>query len=152
LRDKILDTKLSDAALTPERKKSLGAFYTDAAVVDFLIGWVLRYPRVRVMDPACGDGRFLEALGSKGVKQVIGCDLSAGAIAQAERRLATLPCAPDLVVADFFTLAPDHIPPVDAVVGNPPFVRYQRFDDGSRRLALASALRMGVRLVRSTST
>jgi hypothetical protein len=60
------------------------------------------------------------------------------------RSVRGMPCELELVNGDFFAWPPVSVGRVDAVVGNPPFVRYQRFDDTSRKLALASALRVGV--------
>jgi hypothetical protein len=56
-----------------------------------------------------------------------------------------------LTCADFFEMpSPDdllsNMPLFDAVVGNPPFIRYQQHAGDIRRLSLAAALRQGVRL------
>jgi adenine-specific DNA-methyltransferase len=69
----------------------------------------------------------------------------------ARRKLAGLSCDLDLAAGDFFARAPAEVGEVDAVVGNPPFIRYKRFDHASRSLALVSALKVGVRLQRLTS-
>jgi len=50
----------------------------------------------------------------------------------------------DITTADFLTLPPE--PVHDAVIGNPPFVRYQRFTGSSRAKGLEVALAQGVRL------
>lgn len=51
-----------------------------------------------------------------------------------------------LLESDFFLLDPDQIGPVDLVVGNPSFIRYQQFSGESRSRVLSSALRVGARL------
>ncbi len=56
-----------------------------------------------------------------------------------------------LLASDFFAVpTPDQLgsvlPYMDAVVGNPPFVRYQEHTGYSRRLSMAAAMRQGVRL------
>lgn len=146
-------TKLTmDTALAPDRRKALGAFYTDESVVSFLVDWGLEKGSSSVLDPSCGDGRFLEASGTRAGVRLAGCDVSAEALAATRNRLRGLGLAADFLEADFFTVEPTEVPPVDLVLGNPPFIRYQRFDDRSRRAALASALRLGVRLTRLTST
>lgn len=53
---------------------------------------------------------------------------------------------------DFFTVDPLSSQPVDIVLGNPPYIRYQKFDEESRCRALASAARTGAELTRLTST
>ena len=134
-------------SLLPAERKALGAFYTDEAVVRFLVDWGFRKNEsVRaVMDPSCGDGRFLKLAGATGATRLIGCDISTEALEATRQGLADNGLAVELIGADFFTLEPGTVPSVDLIVGNPPFIRYQRFDRDSRRRALKSALRVGVR-------
>lgn len=138
--------------MLPARRKALGAYYTDERVVAFLVGWGVKDGFRSAIDPSCGDGRFLEAAGRAGQVRLVGCDVSSEALATTRERLAARRLGADLIEADFFTLEPTEVPPVDVVIGNPPFIRYQCFDERSRRAALASALRLGVRLTRLTST
>ncbi|MBK1699538.1 N-6 DNA methylase [Thiococcus pfennigii] len=137
---------MAERALT--RKKGLGAYYTAPAVVDFLIAWGMDAAPGIVMDPSCGDGRFLSAAAARGATGLIGCDLDPEALAAATRATAgsTIPTA--LHPGDFFRLDPAQTGPVDLVAGNPPFIRYQQFSGESRARALASALRVGARLSR----
>jgi len=138
--------------LPQSERKALGAYYTHETVVRFLVGWGLETRPGSVIDPSCGDGRFLEAAGEMAGVRLVGCDVSPQALAETEERLGARGLSAKLLGQDFFTLAPESVEPVELVVGNPPFIRYQRFDDRSRRAALASALRLGVRLSRLTST
>jgi adenine-specific DNA-methyltransferase len=57
-----------------------------------------------------------------------------------------------VVNADFFSTHPGEIPYFNAVIGNPPFIRYQRFNGSSRSSALARAEEAGVRLPRLSSS
>ena len=51
--------------------KDLGAYYTPSVVVKSLVQWGTQNSRVvRVLDPSCGDGRFLE-----GLKHAVGVDI-----------------------------------------------------------------------------
>ncbi len=138
--------------LVQSERKALGAYYTHEVVVRFLVGWGLEKRAGSVFDPSCGDGRFLEVAGEMAGIRLVGCDVSPQALAETAGRLGDRGLRAELLGQDFFTLAPETVEPVDLVVGNPPFIRYQRFDDRSRRAALASALRLGVRLSRLTST
>lgn len=134
------------------QRKALGAWYTDQSVVDFLADWAARDPNDRLIDPSCGDGRFLAAALARGAAEVCGLDLDNNAIEQCKQRFREQPEPVTLQAADFFAVSPASFRAFDAVIGNPPFVRYQRFDKHSRALALESALRVGVRLTRLTST
>lgn len=131
------------------RQKTLGAFYTARHLAEAISAWGLRKPRAAVLDPSCGDGRFLEPATLCAVPRIVGCDVDPDALRSAHDRLGD---RADLILADFFTLKPDAMEPVDLVLGNPPYIRYQSFRGATRRLALESALRLGVRLTGLTSS
>ena len=130
------------------RKKELGAYYTAPAVVEYLVGWGLKRSPGVVMDPSCGDGRFLEAAARRGAAEIIGCDLDADALAAAQHSHNGFDVPSAFHATDFFMLEPKDIGPIDLLVGNPPFIRYQHFRGETRSRALASALRVGARLSR----
>ncbi len=112
--------------MTSIRQKALGAWYTPPPVAAALVRWAVRRPDDRLLDPACGDGRFLALHpGSTGVD----CDDAAVAAATG--------AAPRSVVhaADFFEWALSTRERFDCAAGNPPFIRYQRFTGRTRRLA-----------------
>jgi len=151
---RLLLTIIMAQPLTQSERKALGAYYTDENVVRFLVRWGLRNATVSsAMDPSCGDGRFLAAAAEAGgAGRLVGCDVSPQAVESTRLRLGGDGLEAKLLQSDFFALQPESVAPVDLVVGNPPFIRYQRFDDGSRAKALESALRMGVRLSKRTSS
>ena len=132
-------------------QKELGAFYTCEPVVAFLVRWGLERAPGVVFDPACGDGRFLDSAAEFGAQQLVGCDVDPFAVECTARRLGKFAKPVRLFSTDFFALDPTCGPKVDLVVGNPPFIRYQRFAGNIRQRALASALKVGVRLTRLTS-
>jgi len=136
------------AALERGRRKDLGAYYTALPVVDFLVGWGLEVSHGIVMDPSCGDGRFLAAAVQRGARELIGCDLDRDALRLADVAVADAEPPVRWHNGDFFQLTPAQTGPVDLVVGNPPFIRYQQFGAESRALALASALKVGAKLSR----
>jgi len=121
---------------TPTRK-DLGSYYTPPAVVRTLVSWATkRGLSGSVLDPSCGDGRFLADL-----EDAVGVDVDPVAAAEASRRVDA-----EIVQADFFEWAPKANRRVAAVVGNPPFIRYQRFSGQARRRALDYCAAEGVRL------
>jgi len=134
------------------RRKDLGAFYTGEVAVDFLVRWGLARVTGTVMDPACGDGRFLRAAARHGAVRLVGCDVDASALRATAQGLSGVTPAVELLQDDFFAIPPDAAHRADLIDGNPPFIRYQKFPEQSRRRALESALRLGVRLTRLTST
>ena len=59
---------------------------------------------------------------------------------------------PNLVVSDSFAVIPKRFAKVDVIVGNPPFIRYQKFSGESRKRALRRAAEEGVKLSELTSS
>ena len=141
--------------------KARGAFYTEATIADFLVRWALRTASDMVIDPSFGGGVFLRAacqrlttLGGKPAEQVFGVELHQGTHAEVTsvllREFAVNPH--NLIHSDFFELEAAPVRSFDAVVGNPPFVRYQRFNGMSRRRAMERAAEQGVRLSELSSS
>lgn len=141
---------MADRPLT--HRKRLGSFYTAPLVVDYMADWGMGISPGVCLDPSCGDGRFLLAAASRGASAVIGCDLDPDALARAEQSLASVPTVSKLHRSDFFLLDPHDLGPVDLLVGNPPYIRYQRFSGEPRARALASSLRIGARLSRLSAS
>ena len=141
-------------APTGARAKALGAYYTDGRVARFLVRWAARRPTDLVLDPSFGGGAFLEAAaahlqtaGGSGA-QVFGVELDPRTYEASARDLDPASRIPreNLVRSDFFDLEPAGLPTFDAVVGNPPYIRFQSFSSRERERALEAARREGVRL------
>src|SRR5437867_4973419 len=113
----------------PERKQ-LGQFFTPPSVAESLVEWAVRAPSDRLLDPSCGNGEFLSLHGRS-----TGIELSTEVCQEARRRAP----AADVINADFFEWAARTGHRFDAVVGNPPFIRYQSFKNERRALALTLA-------------
>ena len=117
-------------------QKHAGAYYTPADVAHTLVAWAVRGDGDRLLDPSCGDGRFIAAHDNS-----VGVDQDAIAVADAGAR------APKAMIhhADFFEWAEATTERFDCVVGNPPFIRYQTFRGATRARALALCARHGAR-------
>jgi adenine-specific DNA-methyltransferase len=144
------------------RRKELGAFYTPPEMARKLVRWALRSPGDRVLDPSFGGLVFLaaahERLCALGASPRQARDLLAGAELDDAAHAAALRDkqlgggAHRLRHGDFLTFEPEReLPLVDAVVGNPPYVRYQGFNGRGGRGHTAAA-RAGVRLTRLASS
>ena len=143
-------------------RKARGAFFTPSAIAQFLTDWAIGdNPEARVLDPTCGDGVFLLAAGeqlrelgaSSGSvrEQLTGIDIHRPSLDQTRAFLREDKLDARLLQSDFFDLmTPAQIGQEvgwqDAVVGNPPFVRYQQFGVEARKRAARAALAQGVRL------
>lgn len=155
--------RVSDLAIIPAQKdqKELGAFYTPPAMARILVDWALREADDRVLDPSFGGLVFLSAaqerlrgLGAPDAAvsaQVFGVDVDSEAFGLAREQGWEDGNGTVLVERDFFEVSPDELPAVDAVVGNPPYVRYQSFNGEALR-ARELALAAGVKLSRLASS
>jgi adenine-specific DNA-methyltransferase len=156
---------LSVTAAAPDdllARKARGAFFTPPAIAHFLADWAIgKNPEARVLDPTCGDGVFLLAAGERlralGASrdaistQLVGVDVHQPSLDQANSYLSEDKLGAELLQADFFDLRTPaqlgaRIGWYDAVIGNPPFVRYQEYGVAARKLAASAAFAQGVRL------
>ena len=137
------DDPVTTAGAPVDDRKSRGAYYTPPEVAAALVRWAVRRPADRLLDPACGDGRFLTEH-----RRSTGVDRADLAVAAAKR------AAPHGVVhaADFFEWAAATNERFECAVGNPPFIRYQRFRGATRRLALRLCEREGAPVSGLTSS
>lgn len=139
---------------TATQQKALGAFYTDEPVAQHLVTWALRRASDTVLDPSSGGGVFLHAAVNRlrtlgnARPTVWGIDLAPDAVN--EPRGFDYP--PKILRGDFFSLRPGDVPQFSAIVGNPPFVRYQTFSGTARDRALRCAREAGVNLPRLSSS
>lgn len=120
----------------PLSQKHAGAYYTPDAIVEALVSWAVRSNADRLLDPSCGDGRFIAAhLNSVGIEQ------SPVAAREAIAR------APWSLVheGDFFQWAEATPERFDCMAGNPPFIRYQTFKGEVRARAIALCERHGAK-------
>jgi adenine-specific DNA methylase len=112
-------------------QKLRGGYYTPDDLADFLVRWIAAEQPRSVLEPSCGDGVFLDRIASHlSASTVTGFEIDHGEAQKAAQRGETLALADvDIHSSDFLGWAVsalnDGAPHFDAVVGNPPFVRYQ---------------------------
>jgi adenine-specific DNA-methyltransferase len=121
-------------------EKARGSWYTGSPMAQCLADWALQTPDDRAMDPSFGGGVFfaaaeqrLLALGqsSEAIReQLYGIDLDPAAFELAHA-LPVAPIPEHLIGSDFFQAEPASLPPMDCIIGNPPYVRYQQWDASS---------------------
>lgn len=146
----------------PGLRKERGAFFTPAPIADFLAAWATGgRPDARVLDPTCGEAVFLLAAarrlaengaGPAAFRELLhGVDLHDASLERSRALLNSEGFDATLHVGDFFAQPTPaqlggELPWMDAVVGNPPFVRYHDHKGQARKLSAAAALAQGVRL------
>ena len=138
--------------------KLRGGYYTPDNISEFITEWAIRTPSDSVLEPSCGDGSFLGAITKRyselGAtketikKNVTGIELDDVEAAKSEQYGTTVICN------DFFTYYQENIEDLtrfDAIVGNPPFIRYQYFTEEYRKIAFALMKKHGFKPNRLTN-
>jgi len=148
-------------------QKIRGGYYTPKPIADFLARWAIQTPTTKVLEPSCGDGILLESaietlisLDAEkiDIKNLVqGIELDPQEAQKASERIHALD---DLQLAhidigDFFTycqtyLFEDRL--FDAIIGNPPFIRYQNFPENQRAMAFYLMQRAGLHPNRLTNS
>jgi adenine-specific DNA methylase len=146
---------------TAARQKELGAFYTPTAMAQKLATWALRTPSDTALDPSFGGLAFLLASARRLAQlggeprdigqQLFGVDLDPLALeaARTDERLQL--GGGGLILSDFFDVEPSQLAAVDALLGNPPYIRYQGFNGAGDRARQLAAVE-GVQLTRLASS
>jgi adenine-specific DNA-methyltransferase len=124
-------------------QKLRGGYYTPVDLAGFIAKWIAEIEPARVLEPSCGDGAFFEAMAQvpelAGVS-VLGFELDKAEARKAQTRAKQQGLSDTEVRAeDFLRWAAEHLESkpsqVDAVVGNPPFVRYQYLPENFQHYA-----------------
>ncbi len=92
--------------------KDLQYYPTPVAVVQRVLAEQYKWQGLRVLEPSCGDGRFLDGLRNSGAKP-FGIEVDAGRAAECRAK------GHSVLTANFLQQPPN--PEFDAVVMNPPF-------------------------------
>ena len=138
--------------------KLRGGYYTPDKISEFITDWAVQASADTVLEPSCGDGSFLNAITHRlkilgATKQevkrnVIGVELDSIEAEKAAQYGTTVVCE------DFFSYfrkVVDDKKKFDAIVGNPPFIRYQNFNEEYREIAFALMNKYGFKPNRLTN-
>lgn len=114
-------------------QKLRGGYYTPENLAVFICKWVKEITPKKLLEPSCGDGVFFTALSKvKGFQKsnVLGFELEPDEAAKSLARAKEAGLGASKVLAeDFLQWAIRHFNDArasfDAIVGNPPFIRYQ---------------------------
>lgn len=157
---------MAKAALTYQKLR--GGYYTPKPIADFLARWAIQSATAEVLEPSCGDGIVLaaglESLIEKGASKANAAKLmhgveidrteAHGAIRRVESICGTASSS-FIHIGDFFSYCKAHLNDkrlFDAVIGNPPFIRYQNFTEEQRVPAFELMDKAGLRPSRLTNT
>ncbi len=121
-------------------RRLLGAYYTPRSAAEYMADWIVRRDGEHVLEPSFGEGIFLRAIAMSAVRRnftglrLLGIEIDEKARAQAlhERLIADT----DVCCEDFLSVPPFK---VQAVIGNPPYVRLRQLTNDQRQRALTAA-------------
>jgi len=149
-------------------QKLRGGYYTPKPIADFLGRWAIQASVAEVLEPSCGDGIVLQAAAEAliergaGAQEVADClhgvefDRQEAQKAVDRLRVLDVPSVPDQIhTGDFFTYCKSQLAnkrQFDAVIGNPPFIRYQNFPEDQRVTAFGLMARVGLKPNRLTNS
>ncbi len=156
--------------IAPTYQKLRGGYYTPKPIANFLAQWAIQTADTEILEPSCGDGSLVESaietLLARGaskdaIAQLIhAVEIDPDEAARAVGRMRALGVSPHedtIRVDDFFAHCQAQLfgerfmgvvttaaRQFDAIVGNPPFIRYQNFPEASRNIACEMMQQVGL--------
>lgn len=133
-----------------DERKLRGGFYTPLELASYLVKWGMRSDTTQVLEPSCGDGNFIVAIleNFKGKTptdvgmslDIMAIELEADELEKAKTRAEQVGVGETKIKwvnQDFFGAYSELVKNerFNLVIGNPPFIRFQYFEDSSRELA-----------------
>lgn len=127
---------------TATLRKARGAFFTPDAIAEFTTNWAVRTADDLVLEPSCGEAAFLTQAvrrlmelqtatsGLAVPPRVDGVEIHDASAAEADRLVRAAGGDPNIITSDFFLVEPE--PKYTAVIGNPPYIRFQDFSGEAR--------------------
>jgi adenine-specific DNA-methyltransferase len=143
---KYLDASFPTNKQTADSRKLRGGYYTPLELAHYLVRWGIREDTQRILEPSCGDGNFILAIlqhlqdSPNLTPNIVAIELKADELNKAKDRVAQFGkngAEIEWVCHNFFE-AYNHLKQngkFNLIVGNPPFIRFQYFDDDSRNQA-----------------
>ena len=138
-------------------QKLSGSYYTPYWLAKYIMHWVLNEGATNILEPSCGDGVFFDALpNTENNLSVTGLDINNMATSICVNKLSKLPIKSTISTQDFLQWSINNLisnspKTFDAVVGNPPFIRYQYLDKEMQERAQQLFKLMGMKFSKHTN-
>lgn len=116
-------------------EKLRGAYYTPEDIARFILRWGINGSTdADILEPSCGDGIFLECLYKEraAFRSVTAIEFEK---TEADKSAAIGLESATVINTDFHKFCLDTNDRFDLVVGNPPYIRYQYYDESQQKLA-----------------
>lgn len=105
-----------------ESRRATGSYYTAADTADFMADWLISDKHLKVLEPTAGDGIFIEALIKAAKSSKLKLEITAVELEKEAFDAINIRQGVQAFHTDFHLF---DCPPVDAAIGNPPFVRFR---------------------------
>ena len=116
-------------------QKLRGAYYTPPAIASFILHWGINGSTdADILEPSCGDGVFLEQMATEHMLFHHATAVEYETV-EAEKARAIGLHDSEVINSDFHRFCLDTEQRFNLVVGNPPFIRYQYYDEEQQVLA-----------------
>lgn len=148
---------MTNKSTTLNEQKLRGGYYTPKEITDFICSWAIQDNNLKVLEPSCGDGNFLESCIRRfldiGVPRdelygkLKGIELIPAEALKASERVEKYGLNSDTIINnDFFSyISSNGAEKYDVILGNPPFIRYQNFPEEHRSLAIQMMQDLGLK-------
>lgn len=121
-------------------QKLRGGYYTPKYLADFIIEWITEIKPQNILEPSCGEGIFFKALKNKiniTKTNILGIEIIDEEAKKTENFLKESGFSNSIIInEDFLKWTLIHLnngKSFDAIVGNPPFIRYQYLADETQK-------------------
>ncbi|MBN1485854.1 MAG: class I SAM-dependent methyltransferase [Chloroflexia bacterium] len=138
-----------------DKRKLRGGYYTPLNLARYLVQWGLRESTTRILEPSCGDGNFIMALHQHLLQEngnqppvLVAVEIERKELEKAKTRVRQITPPSTLEIEwipqDFFRVFENlERNQFDLIIGNPPFIRFQYFEEESRAIAFRHLRRLG---------
>ena len=138
--------------------KLRGGYYTPDKISEFITDWAVKAAADTILEPSCGDGSFLNAIPHRlkilGATRQVFTNTANGVELDIVESETAAQFGTTVVCKDFFSYfreVVDDKKKFDAIVGNPPFIRYQNFNEEYREIAFTLMNKYGFKPNRLTN-
>ena len=135
-------------------QKLRGGFYTDPVIASFLARWIKVGNPTSILEPSCGDGVFLQVIEQQKIphlKQVTAFETEHDEAEKARKRTHLPVRVLNRDFLQWFLFEAQDESGFDAVVGNPPFIRYQYLPERQQFLAEKIFAQLGLTFTKHTN-
>jgi len=131
--------------------KLRGGFYTPEPIAAFILKWGLNgNENYDILEPSCGDGVFIEQLknGGYNYKSITAVEFDS---VEAKKAAKIKLNNKTVINTDFHLYCNETLQRFNLIIGNPPYIRFQYFDEGQQMEAAKIFNRAGLKYSKLTN-